>query len=409
MDTASGTSDPVSGTSDPVSGTSDPVSGTSDAVDGVVDFVHRLRDAGAAVPPTRVHAMVQAMGELGGDSLDAVYWSGRFTLCASPEDIERYDRVFAAYFRGQRAPARMRAPAEPTYRLVAVPADPPDGAGSDTEEPPPQTLATASRMEILRHRDVAGLGTAERDEVHRLIGALAPAAPERLTRRLRRSASGPVDPQRTIRAILRHGGEPVELRHHRRSRRHRRLVFLIDVSGSMAPYADTFLRFAHAACRARPDTEVFTMGTRLTRVTRELRQREPGAALGAASAAIPDWSGGTRLGGETKEFLDRWGQRGTARGAVVVVASDGWERGDPGLLGAQMKRLRRLARRVVWVNPHRGRPGYVPRTGGMQAVLPYVDHLVAGHSLAAMEDLAGLLAAGARASSDEVVSRCVTS
>ncbi|WP_205855704.1 vWA domain-containing protein, partial [Phytoactinopolyspora endophytica] len=283
----------------------------------------------------------------------------------------------------------------------AVPADGADLAdGRPDGESPPDRLATASRMEVLRHRDVTGLTAAERAEVNRFLAVLAPALPERVSRRMRASSVGAVDPRRTIRAMLRHGGEPVDVLRHRKSRRSRRLVFLIDVSGSMAPYADTLLRFAHAACRARPSTEVFTVGTRLTRVTRELRGGVTATALVRASAAIPDWSGGTRLGAELKEFLDRWGQRGTARGAVVVIASDGWEQGDPALLGDQMARLRRLARRVVWVNPHRGHEGYAPRTGGMRAALPHVDHLVAGHSLGAMEDLARLLAVtGGRGSS----------
>jgi len=164
------------------------------------------------------------------------------------------------------------------------------------------------------------------------------------------------------------------------------------VSGSMSPYADALLRFAHAAARARPSsTEVFPIGTRLTRVTREMRQRDPDRALAASGSAIPDWSGGTRLGEVLKAFLDRWGQRGTARGAVVVVCSDGWERGGTELLGEQMARLHRLAHAVVWVNPHKGREGYEPLTGGMQAALPSVDVFVSGHSLAAFEELTGVI------------------
>jgi uncharacterized protein len=170
------------------------------------------------------------------------------------------------------------------------------------------------------------------------------------------------------------------------------VVLIVDVSGSMSPYADVLLRFAHAAVRSAPrSTEVFSAGTRLTRVTRELRHREPDAAMTAVSEAIPDWSGGTRLGEELKEFLDHFGQRGMARGAIVVIASDGWERGDTTLLGEQMERLHRLAHRVVWSNPHKAQPGYEPLTGGMLAALPYVDDFVAGHSLAALEELAGVI------------------
>jgi uncharacterized protein with von Willebrand factor type A (vWA) domain len=188
----------------------------------------------------------------------------------------------------------------------------------------------------------------------------------------------------------------VRLRRRARVLRPRRVVLLVDVSGSMGAYADALLRFAHAASRrgAAP-TEVFTIGTRLTRVTDELRVRDPDAAMAGVSGAVADWRGGTRLGDLLKAFLDRWGQRGMARGAVVVILSDGWERGDPGLLGAQMARLGRLAHRVVWANPHRGRRGYEPLAAGMAAALPHVDDFVAGHSLEALEHLARVVAAAA--------------
>jgi uncharacterized protein len=165
------------------------------------------------------------------------------------------------------------------------------------------------------------------------------------------------------------------------------VVLLIDVSGSMSPYADTLLRFAHVVVRAMPAAEVFTLGTRLTRVTRELRHRDPERALAAAGRAIPDWSGGTRLGDVLGAFVTRWGARGVARRAVVVVCSDGWERGEPDELAVQMGRLRRLAHRVIWVNPHAGKAGYEPVQRGIVAVLPYLDRLLAGHSLATLERL----------------------
>jgi uncharacterized protein with von Willebrand factor type A (vWA) domain len=161
----------------------------------------------------------------------------------------------------------------------------------------------------------------------------------------------------------------------------------------MSPYADVLLRFAHAAVRVSPTaTEAFTIGTRLTRITRQLRQRDAEDALAAASRAIPDWSGGTRIGESLQAFLDLWGQRGTARRAVVVIASDGWERGDATLLGEQMARLARLAHHVVWVNPHRGKAGFAPVTAGMSAALPHVDELVAGHTLDALHNLAEVIA-----------------
>jgi uncharacterized protein with von Willebrand factor type A (vWA) domain len=163
---------------------------------------------------------------------------------------------------------------------------------------------------------------------------------------------------------------------------------VVDISGSMSPYSDALLRLAHVWVRSAPrTTEVFTVGTRLTRVTSALRARDPDEALAGAGEQVPDWSGGTRLGEVLQAFLDRWGQRGTARGAVVVIFSDGWERGDPALLAEQMRRLRRLAHRVVWVNPHRGKAGYRPVQGGIAAALPYCDGLLAGHSMATFAEL----------------------
>jgi uncharacterized protein with von Willebrand factor type A (vWA) domain len=160
----------------------------------------------------------------------------------------------------------------------------------------------------------------------------------------------------------------------------------------MGAYADALLRLAHRFATAAGNVEVFTIGTRLTHITRAMRQRDPDRAIVAAGETVPDWSGGTRLGEALKSFLDRWGQRGMARGAVVVVFSDGWERGDAALLGEQMQRLHRLAHRVVWVNPHRGKAGYQPVQQGIVAALPYVDRFVAGHSLQTFAELIEVVA-----------------
>ncbi|MFD0906036.1 vWA domain-containing protein, partial [Actinomadura sediminis] len=241
------------------------------------------------------------------------------------------------------------------------------------------------------------LGPAERAEVARLIALLDAGADPRRSRRSAPARTGRLDPSRTVRETLRRGGETAPPRYRAPRVRPRRVVLIVDVSGSMAPYADALLRFAHAAVRSGGRAaEAFTVGTRLTRVTRELGARDPDAALAAASAAIPDWSGGTRLGEELREFLDRFGRPGMARGAVVVIASDGWERGDAGLLGEQAARLHRLAHRVIWANPHRARPGYEPLTAGMAAALPHVDDFTSGHSLAALEHLARLIAGAGR-------------
>jgi hypothetical protein len=175
------------------------------------------------------------------------------------------------------------------------------------------------------------------------------------------------------------------------------VTLLLDVSGSMSPYADALMRLGHLLVRAGQASggrvEVFSIGTRLTRLTPALaRSRDPDTALRLAGEQVPDWAGGTRLGEVLRAFTDRWGARGLARGAVVVVCSDGWERGDAALLGEQVQRLRRLARRVVWLNPHRGKAGYLPVQSGIAAVVPYVDDLVAGHSLATFAELLELLA-----------------
>ena len=359
-----------------------------DAASTMVGFAHTLRAAGVDASPERVQAMVSALRHLDVLESGDVYWAGRLTLCSDPDDLDRYDHCFAAYFSGEQPPTRRsRRPQVTVVRQVAAPPDEGPQEGSDTEAP--NQLASASELEVLRHRDVARLDARQRAEVRRLLALLDAGAAPRRSRRYAPARRGRIDARRTIRDVLHRGGEPARLRYQTRRWRPRRVVMLVDVSGSMSPYADALLRFAHAAVRSQPRAaEVFSVGTRLTRLTWALRQRDPDTAMAAASAAIPDWSGGTRLGEEIKEFCDRWDQRGMARGAIVVVASDGWERGDARLLGEQLARLHRLAHRVVWANPHKGQPGYEPLTAGMSAALPHVDAFVAGHSLAALEDLA---------------------
>jgi uncharacterized protein with von Willebrand factor type A (vWA) domain len=359
----------------------------------LVGFARTLRHAGVPATPDRVQAMLAAVDVLGVTEPTAVYWAGRLTLCGEPDDLPIYDAAFAAYFSGRSAVRGLPLPTHPVLpRVSAQFATGPPGDSADGDEPPEVLALSASSVEVLRHRDVAALSPRERAELQRLLVLLAPAAAPRRGRRHRAARRGAVDPHRTVRHTLRHGGEPTRLLRRRRRERARRLVVLLDVSGSMTPYADAMLRFGHAAVRRRPTlTEVFTIGTRLTRVTRALRHRDPDAALSAAGAAIPDWHGGTRLADNLHAFLERWGQRGTARGAVVVVFSDGWERGDPSALAAQLDRLSRLAYRLVWVNPHRGKAGYAPLAGGMAAALPFLDEFVAGHSLAALQDLVAVI------------------
>lgn len=346
-------------------------------------FAVALRSAGVPVTMDRTQAFLSAAAAVGVDDQSAVYWAGRATLCGCLDDLDIYDQLFLAWFGGQGL-----TPAKPRESLRRVAQADLTGDGDGTGEGGNDTVvaAAASREEVLRHRDVAELSPAERAELTRLFSTLRPVAPRRSSPRRRPRRRGEIDARRTLREELRHGGEPARLRHRGRSTRTRRVVVLVDVSGSMGPYADSLLRWAHVVTSAnRARTEVFTVGTRLTRVTRAMRLRDGDKALEAAGQAVPDWSGGTRLGESLQAFLDRWGQRGVARGAVVVILSDGWERGDSEQLGEQMRRLRRLAHKVVWVNPHQGKPGYAPVQGGIVAALPSVDALIAGHSMATFE------------------------
>ncbi len=357
-----------------------------DVVASLTGFAGALRAVGINADRARVSTSLCALAELDPGSADDVYWAARLSLCSEPDDLAKFDAIFDLWFRGSRPLTRQ--PQQPSQvkhqelRAVGGPGD--TGSRGDDE-----VLRTAaSETEVLRTRDVAALTARERDEINRLIALLAPRLGHRRTLRRKRGGHDRIDVRRTVRQLLRDGGEPGSLVWDRPRVKPRRLVLLIDVSGSMAPYADALLRFAHAAVRSSPGrVEVFTIGTRLTRVTRQLRLRDPEHALRAMSTAIPDWSGGTRLGEALRAFLDLWGQRGTARRAVVVLASDGWERGDANLLGEQMHRLSRLAHKTVWVNPHKGKDGFAPATGGMVAALPYLDELIAGHNMDALRNL----------------------
>ncbi|WP_164478003.1 vWA domain-containing protein [Nocardioides pantholopis] len=358
----------------------------------LLGFARALRAAGVPVTSDRSRAYLDAVALVGLGDRGATRAAGRATLCGSPDDVTRHDQVFSAWFGSPEDLPRSRpAPAtRPAY--TDLPATDADGEGEDAEADE-IVRAAASDQEVLRHRDVATLDPAERQRLAAMFAGLQVRVPRRRTARHVAASRGRVDASRTLRASLRRMGEPAEIRWRRRGARPRRVVLLVDVSGSMSAYADPLLRLAHRMTQAAPGVETFTIGTRLTHLTRALRVADPERALLAAAETVPDWSGGTRLGETLQVFLDRWGQRGTARGAVVVVFSDGWERGDPALLAAQVARLRRVAHRVVWVNPHRGKAGYEPVQQGVLAVLPHVDDFVAGHSLATyarlMEVVAG--------------------
>ncbi len=351
----------------------------------LLGFARALRAAGLPVTADREAGYLESVAVVGLDDEVATYWAGRATLCSGPDDIARYDQVFATWFT-HRLPGspRVGPPAPPVTQASL---DEQGGEG-DGEREAEMLRATASSTEVLRHRDVAQMSAAEKAALAALFGSLRRPDPRRRTSRRREWHRGEIDARRTLRRQLQRMGEPGRLEWRRRGTRSRRVVMLVDVSGSMSSYADSLLRLAHRWSVGRTNVEVFTMGTRLTHVTRAMRQRDPERALIAAGDVVPDWSGGTRLGESLKAFLDRWGQRGMARGAVVVIFSDGWERGGVDLLDEQMRRLRSLAHRVVWVNPHRGKAGYQPIQQGIVAALPHCDDLVAGHSLRTFDALA---------------------
>jgi len=361
-----------------------------------VAFVRVLRGVGVDVPVGSTLHFADALATVGLTTRAGVYWSGRATLVTAPEQLATYDRAFRAFWDCSPSSG---SPTEVPPQEVVLALDVPDAGapGEDTEAVAADTPVLSVRWsprEVLRQRDFAEYTPAEFVEARRLMTDLRLAGAVRRSRRRRPARHGRGDPdlRRTVRRSLRAGGEPVARAFLEPGERTRRLVLLLDVSGSMEPYARAFVRFLHAAVVSRGRVEAFALGTRLTRVTRELTSRDPDAAVRAAGRRVADWSGGTRLGEGLHAFNDSWGVRGMARGAVVVIFSDGWDRGDPDVLAEQMARLSRIAHRVVWVNPLKASPGYAPLAQGMAAALPYVDDFVEGHSLAALEELTEVIA-----------------
>ncbi len=359
-----------------------------------------LRVRGVDVPIGCELACTEALALVGLSDERRLVAAARQALIRRPADFDAFDDAVEAVLVGRRG-AVLAVPEPPVLR-IALRHDADDGdadrdASAARDDPPsPEDLTLRwSAVEVLRHADLAHLSAEERTEAHALISQLRTTGPWRTSRRLRpdRSARrGRLDVRRPIAGALRTGGEvprPV-----RRTPRltPRRVVVLVDVSGAMEPYARALLRFAHALTSARRRVEVFAVGTRLTRLTRALSTHDPDVALDGATAAIADWSGGTRLGDALATFNARWGVRGMARGAVVVILSDGWDRGDPADIAEQMARLHRVTHRLIWVNPLAAAAGFAPRAAGMAAALPHLDDLREGHSVASLEALAALLA-----------------
>ncbi|HEX6844828.1 MAG TPA: VWA domain-containing protein, partial [Actinomycetota bacterium] len=366
-----------------------------------------LRRRGLSVGTGRILTFCRAAAALGSFDRETLYWAGRSTMVAAPADFEAYDEVFDAWYRSLRLreeefPVELSipigeqedGPGSPdeldgielgAQELAVGGAEAPDDVPLD-EEGEASLRIVASGAEVLRQKSFAYLSEEERDRVAAMIRRLEVTVPAERTRRTRAAPKGRAfDLRRTLRRSLRTQGEPFDRAWRTRRTRTRPLVLILDISGSMAPYARALLQFAYAAMAAGRQVEVFCFGTRLTRVTRTLRTKDPDRALHEIGRVVADWEGGTRIGESLKTLLDGWSQRAALRGAVVVLCSDGLERGDPDLLRAQMARLRRLAYKVVWANPLKGSPRYEPLARGMAAALPSVDVFLSGHNLESLE------------------------
>ena len=363
-----------------------------------VAFSRVLRGAGIDVPTSSTIAFSEALAATGLGDRDTVFWAGRATLVRRPEDHELYDRAFGVFWEHASISVELVVEEEPLQITLAIDDDNDDDNDRPDEAEPsddPVIELRFSTTEVLRRKDFAEYTPDELIQAQQLMSQFrligSPRRSLRLTAAARRTNRP--DLRRTVRAAMRAGGEPIRRHYQRPGIRTRRLVLLLDVSGSMEPYARALIRFVHAAVAGRQKVEAFALGTRLTRLTRELSSRDPDQALSRATERVADYGGGTRLGDGLRTFNDEWGQRGMARGAIVVVLSDGWDRGDPAVLSEQMQRLQRAAHKVVWVNPLKVTPGYAPLARGMAAALPYVDAFVEGHSIDAIEQLARVVRA----------------
>jgi len=358
-------------------------------------FVHKLRSLGVDVPVGAVINYVQALALIGSADRNARYWAGRATLVCRPEDIPVYSRAFREYWIGTDAADGFGVEGAQQYTIAIDDpgfneANPEEVEGDDDGE---IISLRYSSHEVLREKDFADYTPQELRESAAIMARMRLTGTPRPSRRQVRSRNshGRPDLRRTVRNAMRTNGEPINRAFRQRSEQPRRLVLLLDISGSMEDYARALLRFVHASIIARRKVEAFALGTRLTRLTRELSTRDPDRAFDAAAKAVADWSGGTRLGKSIQNFNDEWGVRGMARGAIVVILSDGWDRGSPEEMDEQMQRLSRVAHKVVWVNPLKATDGYAPLAQGMAAALPHVDAFIEGHSLSALDELARVI------------------
>jgi uncharacterized protein with von Willebrand factor type A (vWA) domain len=369
-----------------------------------VAFARVLRGAGIDVPLDSVIVFVSALSKVGLENRDDVYWAAYATLIRRHEDSQIFDRAFAIFW--DQLIAVDTATYEQQTESVTLLIDSEDANNDDSNAAPVNedentiTLRFSS-IETLREKDFAAYNETELREAEQFMSSLKLAGPPKRSLRLQKTnrKGSRHDIRRTMRAVLQNDGEPIERYWREPSTKLRRLVVLLDISGSMEPYARALLRFMHAAVVGRQRVEAFTLGTRLTRITRELANRDPDRALARTSAQVSDWSGGTRLGECLQSFNDNWGVGSLARGSIFVILSDGWDRGEPQVLAEQMLRLQRVAYRVIWVNPLKVSPGYAPLARGMAAAMPYIDDFVEGHSLEALRELTAVIARDSNESS----------
>jgi hypothetical protein len=361
----------------------------------VVTFGRVLREAGLEIGPGRVIDALRALDAVDLTKQPDVYFALRQTLVSRHDELDLFDRAFSAWFLRAPVlpPVRSRASAPAPVIVGEAPVDRLRSADAE-EEPGSDPLELgASAHELLREKDFGEMTGDELRRIRELIATIARRRPRRSSRRLLADPRGDaLDLRRLIRQSLRTGGDPVDRPYRARKEVPRKLVVLVDVSGSMDSYARALLLFLHAVVGTGRGVEAFAFGTRLSRLTPDLATRDPEAALERCTEAVVDWGSGTRIGASLREFNEVYGRRALSRGAIVLVVSDGWERDDPDLVGREMARLARAAYAVVWVNPLKGNPAYQPLAGGMRAALPYVDRFLPGHNLRSLEELATVLA-----------------
>lgn len=364
----------------------------------LVAFARALRDAGVSVGSGDVITFSAATARLDPSDLLDLYWAGRTTLVTRQDQIPVYDDVFRRFFLGEggepdkRAPYSIEARDEARSALEVPESEP----GQERREEREARLGLlASSAETLKSKSFASCTPEELAALRRIMRTIRLTPPRRRSRRTSPAPAGRTpDVRRTVRETMRMHGEPSELFWRGRRMRMRPLIMILDVSGSMTDYSRNLLQFAYSTRRAAPRVEVFCFGTRLTRITRELAHRRPDDALERAAEAVFDWDGGTRIGDSLDAFVRDWGRRGVCRSGIVVICSDGLDRGDPRVLEHAMDRLSRLCHRVVWLNPHKGDSvDFAPSTLGMMVAAPYVDLLLSGHDLRSLEEFAALLPA----------------